>query len=97
MTLRTIGLTVCALALLTHPLRAQERDVYQQWIHDNRKDCCDHRDCVPVTVSYTLYGWQVEGALRPVPVKDVIPWPFNVPYACLAGRRVRCLFLREGT
>lgn len=85
----------CAFGLAGR-LMAQEMDQYQQWIHDNASACCDHRDCRPVAVSYTVNGWQVEGTLWPVPVRDVIPWPFAVPYACIAGRRVRCLFMREG-
>ena len=71
-------------------------DQYQQWIHDNANSCCDHRDCRPATVNYTLYGWEVQGALWPVPWRDVIRWPFGVPYACWSGNRVRCLLLREG-
>lgn len=96
MSIRGTCLTISVLALLTSPGAAQERDPFQQWIHDNHKSCCDHRDCSPATVSYTIHGWHVHGTLWPVPIRDVIPWPFNVPYACLSGRRVRCLFLREG-
>lgn len=91
--------TVGVLLLLTHPSWAQGLDPYQQWIHDNRPDCCDDRDCRPAEVSFTPGGWQVAGARWVVKSESVIRWPFNVPYACwgysYAGRGafVRCLLM----
>ena len=93
MRLRTKWLIVGVCALLTYPLGAQERDQYQQWIHENVPSCCDHRDCAPATVNMTFTGWQVAGADNVVPFAQVIRWPFNVPYACIAGRRARCLLM----
>lgn len=84
----------CAIVVvLAGRLMAQERDVFQQWIHKNRPDCCDHRDCSPATVVMTPTGWQVGGTDNVVPFAQVIRWPFNVPYACIAGRRARCLLM----
>jgi uncharacterized protein YbdZ (MbtH family) len=79
-----------------HSCRAQERDAYQQWIHDNRPSCCNHRDCAPATVEWTPAGWRVAGADNLIPEKLVIAWPFAVPYACIINRHARCLFLNSG-
>lgn len=100
MMIRTKALTIpaalCAVSLLTGAARAQDRDAFQQWIHDNRPACCDHRDCKPATVTMTFTGWQVAGADNIVPFAQVIRWPFGVPYACIASGRVRCLLMQEG-
>jgi hypothetical protein len=75
---------------------AQERDVYQQWIHDNRPSCCNHLDCKPAAVEWTPHGWKIAGADNLIPEASVIAWPFAVPYACVINRRARCLFLNSG-
>lgn len=77
-------------------LAAQDRDAYQQWIHDNRPACCDHRDCKPARVEWTPNGWRVEGADNLIAERDIIAWPFAVPYACIINRYARCLFLNSG-
>lgn len=75
---------------------AQQRDEYQQWIHDNRPSCCDHRDCAPASVEWTPHGWKVAGADNYVAERQVIAWPHSIPYACVINRYVRCLFLNSG-
>lgn len=77
-------------------LTAQDRDAFQQWIHDNRPACCDHRDCKPARVEWTPNGWRVEGADNLIAERDIIAWPFAVPYACIISRYARCLFLNSG-
>lgn len=88
---------------LMFPGAAKAQDAYLDWIHKNRPDCCDHRDCKPATAAYTEYGWDVEGAALAIPHDKVIKWPFGVPYACwgwdIVSRSayVRCLLMRTGT
>ena len=83
------------LYVLAHDVGA-ERNAYQQWIHDNRPACCDHRDCIPAQVKWTPQGWTVAGADNLIAPQDVIRWPFPIPYACVINRHVRCLFLNTG-
>jgi hypothetical protein len=68
-------------------------DARQDWIHKNRPSCCDHRDCFPAKVDYTVNGWKVEGAEKLV--TEIVPWPFGEPFACWNGKTVRCLLMRE--
>ena len=75
---------------------ANAQDHRQDWIHKNKSDCCDHRDCFPAEVYYTPNGWEVKGSALLVPFKAAIAWPFALPYACWDGPRVRCLFLDNG-
>jgi hypothetical protein len=67
-----------------------------QWIHKNYPRCCNHLDCKPATVKWTPNGWMVNDAEHLVAEKDVIPWPFGEPFACMVGGKVRCLFLNSG-
>ena len=83
-----------ALMYLVPGLRAQESPEHR-WIHENRPDCCNHRECQPAHVTMTFTGWRVEGADNVVPFAYAIRWPFGVPYACIAGGYVRCLFIAE--
>lgn len=91
------GLALTYALSRAFPAAGQDRDAYQQWIHDNVPRCCDHRDCAPAAVTMTFTGWQVAGAANIVPFAEVIRWPFAVPYACIAGGRVRCLLMDTGT
>lgn len=93
----TVGILAHTLSALTHASWAQDRDAYQQWIHDNVPRCCDHRDCAPATVTMTFTGWHVDGGRNIVPFAQVIKWPFAVPYACVMSGHVRCLFMDGGT
>ena len=96
----SVAITFVVVALILWPLvaKAQDGDLLrrQQWIHDNAKDCCDHRDCAPANVSMTFTGWKIAGADNVVPFAAVVRWSFGVPYACIINRYARCLFMGAG-
>lgn len=82
---------------LSRAFPAAGQDARQDWIHKNRPQCCDHRDCQPAgPLTMTFTGWRMEGAVNVVPFAQVIEWPFAVPYACTTNGFVRCLLMQAG-
>ena len=89
-------LLICALALLTNPLRAQDRDFYQQWIHVNAKDCCPHDRCFPVIATPGDSRWNVMGYKAAPRLGGERRWPFQTIYGCAypsSPETIRCLFM----
>lgn len=85
------------LVCVAGPAVGQQSDAtIQQWIHENHKACCDHRDCRPAIVAMTFTGWRVLETGTVVPFHETIHWPFPVVYACIADGKVRCLFVNGG-
>lgn len=91
---RLLSLALVVLVDSCLPAHAQGMDVYQQWIHDNHSECCNHKDCGPANVKFVNGVWRVDGADNEIKPTEVISWPFSIPYACIYDRHARCLFLR---
>ena len=83
-------------ALLAPGARSDDRQARLDWIHKHAAHCCDHRDCGPAHLTTTFTGWKAEGADNVVPFAQVIRWPFSGPWACIYGRRLRCVLADGG-